>query len=248
MGCRISANVITLNEERNLESCLRSLDWADEIVVVDGGSRDRTVPIARAYADRVVLHPFDDYASQRNRAAVASRGDWIFSIDADERVPAALAREVICAAGAAPPGCAGFWVPIRSRIFGRWFRYSGTRGERKMRLFRRGRGTWCGRVHETVRLTGWAATLARAIEHRSTPDLTTYLKKLERYTSFEAERLAATGRPPARWRSWAMPAWTFVRLYVARLGLLDGPEGFRFCALSALESWVVYQRWSELLR
>jgi glycosyltransferase involved in cell wall biosynthesis len=238
----ISANLITLNEERNLAPCLESLVWVDEIVVVDGGSRDRTAEIARRYTDRVVVNPFDDYASQRNRALDASRGEWVFSIDADERVPRALAREIRQRALDAGPDVAGFWVPIRSRIFGRRFRFSGTQGERKMRLFRRERGRWHGPVHETVALSGHTGRLRHAIDHESTPDLETYSLKLDRYSSFEAERIRTAGCSLAWWQPRLVSLWTFAKLYFGKLGMLDGPEGFRFCALSGLGTWMAYRK------
>ncbi|MBI3466770.1 MAG: glycosyltransferase family 2 protein [Planctomycetes bacterium] len=238
----LSANLITLDEERNLAPCLQSLAWVDEMVVVDGGSRDRTVEIARRYTDRVLVHTFDDYASQRNRALDESRGEWVISIDADERVPVELAREIRRMVADATPHMSGFWVPIRSRIFGRRFRFSGTQGERKMRLFRGDRARWHGPVHETVTLHGPTGQLRHAIEHESTPDLETYFRKLERYSSLEAERIRAGCDSPAWWRPWLLPLWTFARLYLGNLGVFDGPEGLRFCALSGLGTWMAYRK------
>jgi glycosyltransferase involved in cell wall biosynthesis len=248
MTPRISVNLITLNEERNIARCLDSVAWADEVVIVDGGSRDRSVEIATHFTDHVFVHPFDDFASQRNRALDRSRGEWIFSIDADERVPERLGDEILRRSNDAAPACDGFWVPIRSRIFGRRFRYCGTQGERKMRLFRRAAGRWRGGVHETVDLTGEAGQLQHAIEHESTPDLDTYLQKLARYSSMAAARMLSGGERPARWKPWLRPAATFAKMYFVKLGMLDGPEGFRFCALSAWESWITYHKFLELFR
>ncbi len=243
MTCRVSANLITLNEERNIAGCLESLRWADEIVVIDGGSSDRTVEIARRFTNCVSVVAFDDYASQRNRAIERSSGDWIFSLDADERVPPRLAREVRDATRDAR--CRGFWVPIHSHIFGRRFRYSGTQGERKMRLFRRDAGRWRGVVHEIVVLDGAIGSLRHAIEHASTPDLESYFRKLVRYSSLEADRLVAAGWTPSLWRASLASAWTFAKLYFAKLGMLDGPEGLRFCALSAWGTWVAHHKLRE---
>ena len=249
MSCRISANVIALNEQERLPACLDSLRWADEIVVVDGGSQDRTTAIAHRFTDQVFIRPFDDYATQRNRALEQSRGQWIFSIDADERVPEALAQEIRMAAESPGKRWVGFRVPIRSRIFGRRFRYSGTQGERKLRLFRKDFAQWQGPVHETVTLEGPVGTLQNAIEHDSSPDLETYLRKLNHYSSLEAGRLCQAGSAPSRWKQWLMPPVTFAKMYVAQLGALDGPEGFRFCALSALATWCVYQKaWEQQQR
>lgn len=248
MSARVSANLIALDEQRNIARCLQSLDWVDEIVVVDGGSSDATVDIARQFTDRVYLHPFDDYASQRNRAISRSTGDWILSVDCDEVVPRKLATEIQQRVATASPQCHGYWIPIRSRIFGRQFRYCGTQNERKMRLFRRSRGHWQGAVHETVHLASECGMLQGGIEHESTPDLDTYLRKLIRYSSLECERLLQSGCRPRRWQPWLVPLWRFAKLYFAKLGLLDGPEGLRYCMLSGWEAWITYQKLFERAR
>jgi glycosyltransferase involved in cell wall biosynthesis len=248
MNVRISANLIALNEQRDIARCLHSLHWVDEIVVIDGGSIDATVQIARQFTDQVHVHPFDNYASQRNRALNRSTGDWVFSIDCDEVVPTELAGEVQRCVATASPHCHGYWVPIRSRIFGRQLRHCGTQGERKMRLFRRTSGYWQGAVHEIVRLAGDTASLRNAIEHESTPDLDTYLRKLVRYSSLECERVLQDGRCPSAWKRWLAPFWQFAKLYFGKRGFLDGPEGLRFCVLSAFEVWIMHQKVMERLR
>lgn len=234
----ISANLIVLNEQSHITDCLRSVAWADEIVVVDGGSADDTVRLARQQSARVLVHRFDDFASQRNRALDASRGDWVVSLDADERVSTALRDEIRETVAAATCGIAGYWVPIASHIFGRRFRWTGMQRECKMRLFRRECGRWSRRVHEVVRLRGQLGRLERAIEHYSTPNLTVYRAKLDRYARLEAE-----GLPVRRRTGWGRALWdaasTFGRLYVAKLGVLDGPVGLQFSALSAWERWVI---------
>lgn len=248
MSSRVSANVIALNEEATIGPCLESLAWADEIVVLDGGSTDRTREVARRLGARVIEHRFDDFASQRNRALDASTGDWILSIDADERVPGELAAEIRATVDATDAAIAGFWVPMRTRLFGRWLRYSGTQHERKMRLFRRDRGRWQRHVHETVALVGPAGRLTHPIHHESTPDLDAALRKLNLYSSLEAARLAALPRAPKWWRPWLTPPVHFARLYFRRLGFLDGREGFQHCALTGLETLVAYRKLAELRR
>jgi glycosyltransferase involved in cell wall biosynthesis len=242
MTCRLSANLIARNEQRTIARCLESIEWCDEIVVIDGGSTDRTVEIARDFSDQVAVHPFDNFASQRNRAIERSSGDWILSVDCDEWISPALAREVRQKIEAAPESCHGFWVPIRSRIFGRPFRYSGTQGERKLRLFRRHFGRWTGALHETLKLNGLRSSLQNAIEHESTPDIDTYLRKLMQYSSLEAESIVASGTATSWPHQWLKPVWQFARLYFGKLGFLDGPEGFRFCLLSAWQVWITHQK------
>jgi glycosyltransferase involved in cell wall biosynthesis len=242
----ISANLIVLNEAANLAACLESLRWVDEIVVVDGGSGDATVAVAREMATRVIEHPFDDFAAQRNRVLDSSAGDWVLSLDADERVPPALRDEVRHAIELAAADVSGYWVPIASHLFGRRFRWTGTEAERKMRLFRRTKGRWRGCVHETVQLTGRCGVLRHAIEHHSTPDFAAYRRKLRRYVPLEVARRRATGASPRRGGELLAPLWTFGRLYVAHLGVLDGVAGLQFAALSAWEQWLVQREFGRM--
>ena len=117
-----------------------------------------------------------------------------------------------------------------------------------MRLFRRNAGRWQGAVHETVDLPGQTGRLRHAIEHDSTPDIDTYLHKLIRYSSMEAARMCASGEKPAWWKPLLKPLATFARMYFHQLGMLDGPAGLRFCALSAWETWITYQKFLERFR
>jgi glycosyltransferase involved in cell wall biosynthesis len=156
----ITAALITLNEERRLPALLPRLSWVDEIVVVDGGSTDQTVAIAQAHGCRVQEHAFDTFAAQRNRAIALARSQWVLSIDADERPTPALIAEI---RGQLISGrYDAFRVPIRSRIFGRPFRYSGTQDDRPVRLFRRGAAVWEGDVHEVLRVRGPVGHATRA--------------------------------------------------------------------------------------
>ena len=234
---RISAAVITLNEAANLPGLLRSLVWTDEVVVVDGGSQDSTVEIARDFGCRVLHQPFDTFAAQRNRALQSCTGDWILSIDADERCTPPLIEEVRARTRAADH--AGYRVPIRRRIFGRKMRYSGTQDDRPIRLFLRTSGRWQGDVHEVLRLSGRVGQLQGWLEHETLPDLSAFLTKMERYTTLEARRRVAEGVPP-RWRDmWLAPAMETARRMFVKGGLLDGPQGWAFCVLSGLSQWVL---------
>jgi len=142
---RISALIIAKDEAKNLPGCLASLGWADEVVVVvDAASRDQTNAIAKRRADRVVVRPFQDFATQRNTALAASNGDWVFAIDADERVSPPLAAEIRDVVNDPTLPFVGYRVPIQSEILGRPFRYSGTQNDQPLRLFRRGFGRWTG--------------------------------------------------------------------------------------------------------
>jgi hypothetical protein len=230
----VSALILARDEALNLPACLGALAWADErIVVVDPMSRDATLTIARGLADRVIVRPFDDFASQRNAAHAVARGDWVFAIDADERscpAQAAEIRERI----AAPGMVAGYRVPIRSTILGRRFRFSGTQHDWPLRLFLRTSGRWVGEVHETVRLDGEVGRISVPLEHATLPDVRTFLAKINAYTTLEARRMAREGMKPSAIDLALRPLWTFGKLYVGKQGFRDGYEGFLFCALSGL--------------
>lgn len=230
---RLSALVLARDEAENLPGCLAALAWADErVVVVDAASRDASEALARRLADRVLVRPFEDFASQRNAALELATGDWVLAVDADERATPELAEEVRAAIASGARD--GYRVPIRSVVLGRAFRFSGTQHDRPLRLFRRGHGRWVGAVHETVDLRGSAGALRHALRHRTLPDMRTFLAKIDRYTSLEARRLAADGCP-ARASDLALrPVWTFAKLYLGKQGFRDGWEGFLFCALSGV--------------
>jgi glycosyltransferase involved in cell wall biosynthesis len=184
---RVSILILAKNEEENLPGCLASVSWADEvIVVVDRASRDATREIAYDRADLVLERTFDDFASQRNAALMRASGDWVFAIDADERATPELASEVHRLTSDPDQPQNGFRVPIHSVILGRSFRFSGTQHDWPLRLFRRGAGRWVGAVHETVDLKGSHGRLAHALQHRTIPDMRTFLRKVNEYTTLEA--------------------------------------------------------------
>ncbi|MGE0608837.1 MAG: glycosyltransferase family 2 protein [Pirellulales bacterium] len=242
----ISAAIITLNEERNLPQLLQRLDWADEIIVVDGGSRDATIEIARDRASAVVVRKFDSFAEQRNLALRMSNCDWVLSVDADERPTRALAEEVRGRIEHARE--AAFRVPIRSSIFGRRVRFSGTQGDRPVRLFRRSAGNWSGDVHERLRIDGQIGTLRHWLEHETLPDLASFLAKMNRYTTLAARERVAASLPPRRRDAWLSPAREVFRRLIWKHGLLDGPEGWAFCLLSGLSEWVLWHKHRQLWR
>jgi glycosyltransferase involved in cell wall biosynthesis len=236
----ITAAVITLNEEQMLPGLLASLAWADEIVLVDGGSLDRTVELARAAGCRVAEHPFDTYARQRNRALGLAGGDWILSIDADERPTPRLVDEIRTTIAVSRR--AAYRVPIRSRIFGRRMRYSGTQDDRPVRLFRRGQAHWSGDVHEVLQVSGRIGRLNGWLEHETLPNLPAFLAKMRRYTSLEAGQRVRAGRLPRRRDLWLAPAVEVFRRLVWKKGCLDGPEGWAFCLLSGVSQWVLARK------
>jgi glycosyltransferase involved in cell wall biosynthesis len=244
---RLSVLVVARNEAHNLEACLESARWADErVVIVDAASQDATLEIARREAEVVAVRAFDGFAAQRNTALARASGDWVLSIDADERATPALAAEVrrVISEPAAPHR--GYHIPIRSVILGRPFFFSGTQHDLPLRLFRRDCGRWVGLVHETVELRGSAGRLENALEHQTLPSARVFLRKIDEYTTLEARALSDSRR---RYRTRDLvyrPLWTFLRLYVLKQGFRDGAHGFMFCALSGVSSAVTAWKHREL--
>jgi glycosyltransferase involved in cell wall biosynthesis len=244
---RLSVLVVAKNEAHNLAGCLASASWADErIVVVDPASRDATLDTARREADIAVVRIFDNFANQRNAALALASGDWVLSIDADERATPALEVEIRRVIADPATSERGFRIPIRSEILGREFGFSGTQCDLPLRLFRRDSGHWVGLVHETVELDGSIGTLRNELRHKTLPTISVFLNKVNEYTTLEAQGLASSRR---RYRASDLalrPFWTFLKLYVFKQGFRDGVEGFMFCAISGVSAAVRAWKHREL--
>ena len=222
----LSVVIITLNEEANLARTLASVAWADEIVVVDSGSTDRTREVAESFHGKFFGEPWKGFAAQKNSALEKVNGDWILSLDADEEVDPALAEEIRTVL-AAKPSVAGFQIPRKNFFLGRWIRHGGFYPDPKLRLFRRGAGVFEDRlVHEDLKLDGATASLKNNLLHHAYPTLESYIEHMNRYSSLGAE-MAVSKR--ARGFSFLdiviRPRLTFLYNYFLRLGFLDGREG-----------------------
>lgn len=233
----ISAAIIAFDEADNLRELVPRLAWVDEIVVVDGGSRDATVEVARRFGCRVESRPFDAFARQRNRALAAATCDWVLAIDADERPTDALVDEIRWRIAHTRKDA--FRVPIRSTILGCPLRRSGTQDDAPIRLARRGAGEWRGDVHEVFRVAGRTGRLRHWLAHRSQSNLDEFLVKMQRYTDLEARRRVAVGRGPRMGQRWIAPAREVLRRLIYKQGLLDGPAGWAFCLLGGWYEFVL---------
>ena len=216
--------------------------------MVDARSVDRTEAIARAMATRVLVRDFDDFAGQRNAGRDLVTGDWVLAVDADERVTSELAVEIRHRLADPSSLHAGYLVPIRSVVLGRSFEHSGTQHDRPVRLFRRELGHWVGEVHETVDLRGTIGSMAGHLTHRTLPDMRTFLRKIDHYTTLEATRFHREGRAFRTSDLTLRPVWTFAKLYLGKQGFRDGLEGLVFCALSGVSVAIRHWKLRELIR
>lgn len=243
----LSVVVITLNEERRIAGCLAAVAWADELMVVDSGSSDATVAIARQQGARVVTRPFTTYADQKNAALDAASGDWILSLDADERVTPELANE-IRAAIANPGDAAGFAVLRREHMLGQWIAHGSWGPEYKLRLVRRGSGRWQGAVHETLHANGPTRRLRGVLLHETNDSISDIVRKTDRYTTLEAQEAHAAGARPSLWRMALYPPALFVYSYIVRGGWRDGRAGFVLAALAAYYTFLKRAKLWEMSR
>jgi glycosyltransferase involved in cell wall biosynthesis len=245
---RLSVFLIALNQEANIGDCLASVSFADEIVVVDTGSADRTVELARTYTDRVLTAPWEGFGRTKNFALDQARGDWVFSLDTDERVPPALKDEIM-AVVAADGLLAGYRVPRKNYFCGRWIRRLGWYPDYTLRLFRRGQGRFREReVHEEVVVAGPVGTLQTPLEHYSYRSVSDYVARMDRYAHLAAQEMAKAGRRPVPGELFVRPFLSFFHLYVIRLGFLEGATGYTLAVLMSMYKFLKYYYLRELSR
>ncbi len=251
-GCKpfhmepISATVITLNEERNIGEALKSLGWADEIVVVDAGSSDATLDICRRFTDRIFHRDWTGFVDQKNFAVEKAAHDWIFSLDADERPTPSLCAEIrqFSRSGFDSPG---YRIPRVAFFMGRWIRHGDWYPDYQLRLFYRRKGRWQGgRVHESVETDGEPGVLNGEILHYTYRSLTDYLKRLETYSSLAAADYDLHGKRSGPGKLVGHPLATFLRAYVLKRGFLDGVPGLMVAGMGAISVFFKYAKLYEM--
>lgn len=242
---RLSVVIVSYNEEANLGKCLSSVSWADEIVVLDSFSQDRTVEIARQFTDRIIQHPWLGFGKQKNLALSHATFPWVLSLDADEVVSPELAQE-IRAVLQGESSMAGYALPRMTWYLGRFLRHCWY-PDYKVRLFRKDRARWKEQdVHETVLLDGPCGKLRQPLLHYSFPNVHAHLEVLQRYTSLGACQSRLGGKRFPMHRLLGSPWVMFFKLYVLKRGFLDGVPGLIASALSAFHEFVKYAKLYEL--
>jgi len=230
----VSACIIAFQEQDRIADCIRSVDWCDEVLVVDSHSTDRTREVAAAEGARVIERDWPGHVAQKEFAIREARHDWVFCIDADERVSRELRDELIALRARGFPDRAGWRMPRMSRYLGRWIRHGVWYPDRQLRLFDRRRGHWGGHdPHDRVELDSRPGELRGRLEHHPYRDLAEHLATIDRYTTTMAAGMYARGRRASVLDLLTRPAVRFVRSYVLRAGFLDGWRGFVVAGLAA---------------
>jgi glycosyltransferase involved in cell wall biosynthesis len=241
----LSVAVITKNEARNIESCLSSVAWAQEIVVVDEFSSDGTVDMAKGFGAKVYQESWKGFAGQKNSAVDKTTGDWVLSLDADERITLPLRQEIEETTGR-KEAFPGYFIARKNFFSGQWIRHGGWYPDYSLRLFKKGSGRFEERVvHEKVVVQGATGYLKNPMEHYTYRSVADYLIRMERYSRLAALEIAVAKRPPF-WSALILrPAFTFLNMYLLRGGFLDRKKGFFLAVSYAYYTFLKYYRFSE---
>ena len=236
---KLSAIIITKNEAANIAACLASVSFCDERIVVDSGSDDDTVEIAAAAGAAVVTRAWAGFGAQKNFALSQAHGEWVLSIDADERVPASLAAEILSTI--ASPAADGYEIARLSTFLGRPMRHSGWFPDYVLRLFRREKARFTNDlVHERVICDGQVGRLAEPLLHYPVVRIEDALSRMDRYSTAGADMLVAAGRRASFAQGLLHGLWSFFRAYIWRFGFLDGREGFLLAVVNAEGTYYRY--------
>jgi glycosyltransferase involved in cell wall biosynthesis len=240
---RVTVTIITKNEAAHIGAAIDSASWADEIVVVDSGSSDDTVALARAKGVRVESRPWTGWVDQKNFAAGLAAHDWIFSLDADERVTPALAHEIKGLLADDPPHAA-YKVPRVTFHLGRWIRTTDFYPDSQTRLYDRRAARWSGLyVHESVTASGTLGRLTQELQHYSYKDLSDHLDRINAYSTLAARQMYERGRRAGALDLLVQAPAAFLRNYLLRRGVLDGSAGL---VLSMVNAYSVFLKFAKL--
>jgi len=245
----VAVLILARNEEHNIVECLKSVAWADERIVVDSGSKDHTVERAIPLATQVLQLPWRGFGETKNDALAYTRRSWVLWLDADERITPEGGEEIRTIVRSPSQPFAAYEVARRAYFLGTWIRHCGWYPSRVTRLFRRSAGTFSrSSVHEHLEIDGPIGRLHNDILHYTDPDLYHYFAKFNRYTSLAAVDMKARGRRAGVPDLLFRPPFMFLKMYVLRLGFLDGMHGFLLSLASSAYVFAKYAKLWESLR
>ncbi len=242
---KLSVVIITKNEEKNIKDCLESVKWADEIIVIDAESLDKTVEIARQYTDKVFIKPWSGFGPQKNWGISKAQYEWVFIIDADERVSPELRDEILITINK-PTKISAFQVPRKNFLLGKWFKYKGEYPNYQLRLFKKQKARYNDvQIHENLIIDGEIGYLKNPLLHFSIKSIEDYFKKFNYYTTLAAIEKSKKKKTKVRiWDLLFRPIIIFVKMYFIKQGFRHGREGFIF---SSLDSFFTYVKYLKLL-
>lgn len=236
----ISACIITLNEESRIRDCLESIKWVDEIIVVDTFSADKTVDICKGYTDRVYQRKWLGNIDQKNYAIGLAKNDWILCLDADERLSSGLIEEIQEAVHN-PGDMSGFFFPRRSFYLGRWIYHGDWYPDYQLRLFKRGSGQWQGtNPHGRVIVDGKTRYMKHDINHFNYKNFSHQLRTIDNYSNIFADVTVERGKDFSQFQLIFRPLFKFIRIYIIKMGFLDGLPGFIIATSSAFYVFAKY--------
>jgi glycosyltransferase involved in cell wall biosynthesis len=244
MQRKLTVIVPTYNEEQNIEQCLESIKWADEIFVVDSFSKDKTIEIASKFTKKIIQHEYINSATQKNWAIPQSSNEWLMIVDSDERVTPELKDEIIKILSS-DNLLDGYYIPRVNTFLGKEIKHCGwsKTGDYNLRLFKRDKGRYENKhVHADIILDGKAGYIKSPFTHNSFPDLTKYVEKLNIYTDWAAKDLCQKGRKIGLFMILSRPIGTFFKMYLLKLGFLDGYHGFLLSMLSAFYVFIKFSK------
>lgn len=240
---KVSVVIITKDEERNIGACLESIKWADEIVVVDSGSKDKTREICEEYGAKVFIEEWLGFGRQKNKAIEKTKNEWILNLDADEKVTPELTAEIAEVLDEKVE-LNGFYIPRKNFFASRWIRHGGWYPDYNLRLFRKSKGRFRERhVHEKVILEGKVGYLKNPIEHHTYSSIKEFLQRQDLYSDLAAQEMFNAGKKSRFYDILFRPTWTFFQMYFLRAGFLDGYYGF---LLARLYSYYTLAKYSKL--
>ena len=243
---KLSILIPSFNSEKTIRDTLESVKWADEILVCDSYSTDRTLEIAKEYGARIIQHEYVNSATQKNWAIPQCKYDWVLIVDTDEALEPGLREEIQERLEKDTPSVDGYLIPRKNFIYGRWMKYGGIYPDHQLRLFRRGKGRYETReVHAHLFVPGKVEALKHHLLHQGFKDLKTWMIKFERYMGYETDELVKQRKKFNLLRVTLYPLLTFLKTYFLKLGILEGYRGFLLAVLDGFYYFMMYAKLFE---
>ena len=242
---KLSVIIITKNEEKNIERCLKSVKWADEIIVVDSYSTDNTLSIVKRYTDKIYQNKWSGYANQRNFGAGQASNDWVLCIDSDEVVTINLSMEIKKTLRN-NVHYNGYFIPMKNCMFDYWMKYSGLNRQYHLRLYNKLKGKWIKDIHEIVKINGKIGCLKNIILHYAYNSISDLVKKMDIYTDLEAKALYEKNIKFSKWKAIKNPIIIFIYKYIFQRGFLDGSPGLIWAVSLGYYNFLKWQKVWEM--